>query len=77
MIIDNRKISPAKARWNDKTQRLHLILIEGKKRQVRKMCEAVGLEVMALKRIRIGNITLKGLRSSQWRYITQQEMDQL
>jgi 23S rRNA pseudouridine2604 synthase len=49
------------------------VLKEGKKRQIRRMCEAVGLHVTGLKRIRIGNVALGQLPVGQWRYLAAHE----
>jgi 23S rRNA pseudouridine2604 synthase len=48
-------------------------LREGKKRQIRRMCELVGIKVTGLKRVRIGNIVLGELPSAQWRYLRSDE----
>jgi 23S rRNA pseudouridine2604 synthase len=48
---------------------LRFVLREGKKRQIRRMCELVGLEVIGLKRIRIGQVVLGNLPAGQWRYL--------
>jgi len=48
-------------------------LREGKKRQIRRMCEMVGLQVVGLKRIRIGSVTLGKLPAGQWRYLRADE----
>jgi 23S rRNA pseudouridine2604 synthase len=48
---------------------LRFVLTEGKKRQIRRMCEAVGLKVVGLKRVRIGRVTLGNLPVGQWRYL--------
>jgi 23S rRNA pseudouridine2604 synthase len=45
------------------------VLTEGKKRQIRRMCEQVGLKVVGLKRIRIGRVVLGSLPAGQWRYL--------
>lgn len=45
------------------------VLVEGKKRQIRRMCEQVGLKVVGLKRIRIGGVVLGNLPLGQWRYL--------
>ena len=50
-----------------------LVLTEGKKRQIRRMCEQVGLHVVGLKRIRIGQVVLGNLPVGQWRYLTADE----
>ena len=44
-------------------------MTQGKKRQIRRMCEQVGLKVVGLKRIRMGKITLGNLPVGQWRYL--------
>jgi len=59
---------PAKVRWQNEDQ-LSFVLREGKKRQIRRMCEAVGLKVLGLKRVRIGRVTLGDLPTGQWRYL--------
>ncbi|KAH9156270.1 hypothetical protein AeRB84_001809 [Aphanomyces euteiches] len=48
---------------------MRIVLTEGKHRQIRRMCEQVGLKVVALKRVRIGNIKLRNLPVGQWRYL--------
>ena len=53
--------------------RLKIILTEGKKRQIRRMCEEVGLKVTGLTRTRIGNIKLGDLPTGQWRYLRTDE----
>ena len=55
--------------------RLEITIHEGKNRQVRKMCEAVGKKVVALHRSKIGNIDVKDLKIGQWRYLKQKEVD--
>lgn len=57
--------------------RLEIIIHEGKNRQVRKMCEAVGKKVVALHRSKIGNIGVKDLKIGEWRYLTKREIDML
>ena len=64
---------PAKARKIDK-HTLSLTLIEGKKHQVRRMCDAVKLTITSLKRTRIGHITLKGLTDGASRKLTSEEV---
>ncbi|NEU08334.1 23S rRNA pseudouridine(2604) synthase RluF [Flavihumibacter sp. R14] len=58
-------------------QRFRIILTQGLNRQIRRMCEVLGYHVVKLKRIRIMNITLEGLNSGQWRYLTALEIDQI
>lgn len=57
--------------------RLEITIHEGKNRQVRKMCEAVGRKVIALHRSKIGNITVKDLKIGQWRYLNTKEVEML
>jgi 23S rRNA pseudouridine2604 synthase len=52
---------------------LRFVLHEGKKRQIRRMCELVGLKVSGLKRIRIGKVKLGKLPVGQWRYLGSDE----
>ena len=52
---------------------LRFVLREGKKRQIRRMCEAVGLRVLGLKRVRIGAVLLGPLPPGQWRYLREDE----
>ena len=54
-----------------------IILVQGLNRQIRRMCEALGYEVLTLKRIRIMNITLEGLPIGQWRNLTSIEVDDI
>ncbi len=53
--------------------RLRMVLREGRKRQIRRMCEAVGLRVTALERVRIGRVLLGELPPGQWRYLRDNE----
>ena len=57
--------------------RLQITIHEGKNREVRKMCEAIGKKVIALHRAQIGNITVKDLPLGKWRYLKQSEIDRL
>lgn len=57
--------------------RLEITIHEGKNRQVRKMCEAVGRKVLALHRSKIGNIGVKDLELGKWRYLTPKEVEGL
>ncbi|HVK94428.1 MAG TPA: pseudouridine synthase [Noviherbaspirillum sp.] len=68
LSLDGKKLLPAKVRWQNPDQ-LSFVLREGKKRQIRRMCEAVGLKVLGLKRVRIGRVTLGNLPVGQWRYL--------
>ncbi len=57
--------------------RLEITIHEGKNRQVRKMCEAVGRKVLALHRSKIGDITVKDLKLGTWRYLKKEEVNKL
>jgi len=72
LSLDGEKLKPAKVSWQNEDQ-LRFVLREGKKRQIRRMCEMVGLHVVGLKRIRIGSITLGKLPVGQWRYLRDNE----
>ena len=58
--------------WQNQDQ-LRFVLKEGKKRQIRRMCELVGLKVVGLKRVRIGRVKLGDLPVGQWRYLLESE----
>jgi len=66
--LDGVQLKPAKVSWQNEEQ-LRFVLREGRKRQIRRMCEAVGLTVVGLKRVRIGRIPLAALPVGQWRYL--------
>lgn len=73
LSLDGKKLKPSSVTWQNEDQ-LRFVLNEGKKRQIRRMCELVGLKVTGLKRIRIGRIMLGNLPSGQWRYLGQNEV---
>ena len=68
LSLDGQALRPAQVDWQNPEQ-LRFVLREGKKRQIRRMCEAVGLHVVGLKRVRIGRIVLGQLPMGQWRYL--------
>jgi 23S rRNA pseudouridine2604 synthase len=70
--LDEQPLKPAKVSWQNGEQ-LRFVLREGKKRQIRRMCELVGLEVVGLKRVRMGSVPLGALPPGQWRYLDQNE----
>lgn len=72
LTLDGRKLRPARVVWQNADQ-LRFILKEGRKRQIRRMCELVGLKVVGLKRVRIGRIRLGDLPLGQWRYLRTDE----
>jgi len=68
LSLDGAVLKPADVSWQNRDQ-LRFVLTEGKKRQIRRMCELVGLKVTGLKRIRIGRVMLGNLPLGQWRYL--------
>jgi 23S rRNA pseudouridine2604 synthase len=72
LSLDGQALKPAKVEWQNPEQ-LRFVLTEGKKRQIRRMCELVGLKVVGLKRVRIGRVMLGNLPVGQWRYLQPQE----
>ncbi len=70
--LDGKALRPAQVEWQNGEQ-LRFVLTEGKKRQIRRMCEAVGLRVIGLKRIRIGRIMLGHLPLGAWRFLQPHE----
>ena len=68
LSLDGEQLKPAKVSWQNEDQ-LRFVLREGKKRQIRRMCEMVGLHVVGLKRVRIGSVNLGKLPVGQWRYL--------
>lgn len=72
LTLDGDALRPAKVSWLNQDQ-LRFILNEGKKRQIRRMCELVGLKVVGLKRMRTGNVVLGDLPEGKWRYLKPNE----
>ncbi len=68
LSLDGQALRPAQVEWANADQ-LRFVLREGRKRQIRRMCEAVGLQVLGLKRVRIGAVALGALPAGQWRYL--------
>ena len=73
LSLDGEALRPAKVSWLNEDQ-LRFVLREGKKRQIRRMCELVGLKVVGLKRVRIGRVMLGNLPPGQWRYLGANEL---
>lgn len=78
--IEDYITSPAKVELllKDNTNdvaRIWIQIHEGRNRQVRKMCEAIGLSVIALKREGVGELTCEGVNRGEWRYLTEEEVD--
>jgi 23S rRNA pseudouridine2604 synthase len=72
LALDGRPLRPARVETLNDDQ-LRFILREGRKRQIRRMCELVGLRVTGLKRVRIGRVRLAQLPLGQWRYLRADE----
>ena len=76
-ITKPAKVKILKTDIEKNISRLEITIHEGKNRQVRKMCEAVGRKVQALHRSKIGNIGVKDLKLGTWRYLTSKEIEYL
>ncbi|MDE1929143.1 MAG: rRNA pseudouridine synthase [Burkholderiales bacterium] len=70
--LDGVALRPARVSWQNEEQ-LRFVLREGRKRQIRRMCEQVGLQVLGLKRVRIGSVALGPLPPGQWRFLRDDE----
>ncbi len=68
LSLDGEPLKPAQVEWQNPEQ-LRFVLTQRKKRQIRRMCEQVGLKVVGLKRIRMGKVKLGRLPPGQWRYL--------
>jgi len=68
LSLDGKALRPARVDWQNRDQ-LRFVLREGRKRQIRRMCELVGLKVVGLKRVRIGRVRLGELPPGQWRLL--------
>lgn len=72
LTLDGRALRPAKVDWQNEDQ-LRFVLREGRKRQIRRMCELVGLQVVGLKRVRVGQVRLGELEPGKWRFLRADE----
>ena len=72
LSLDGQPLKPAIFEWQNPEQ-LRFVLTDGKKRQIRRMCELVGLKVVGLKRVRVGRVMLGNLPVGQWRYLAPHE----
>ena len=72
LALDGKPLKKANVRWLNEDQ-LIFVLKEGKKRQIRRMCELVGLKVTGLKRVRIGRVKLGQLPVGKWRFLLPSE----
>jgi len=73
LSLDGKPLKPARVDWQNDDQ-LRFVLREGKKRQIRRMCELVGLKVVGLKRVRMGRVRLGDLPAGRWRYLRDDEI---
>jgi 23S rRNA pseudouridine2604 synthase len=72
LSLDDRPLKPAQVEWINRDQ-LRFVLREGRKRQIRRMCDLVELKVVGLKRVRIGKIKLGDLPEGKWRFLGLEE----
>lgn len=80
IVIDDRKTAPADVRvvlTEEHRVVLEIVLYEGRNRQIRKMCEEIGLEVARLRRIAVGSVKLGMLKIGDWRLLTEEEVRKL
>lgn len=80
IVLDGYRIRPPKVRLletRDGKARLEVVIHEGRNRQVRRMCQAAGMQVLRLKRIAEGSLCLGNLPEGKWRYLTEQEIREL
>ena len=83
VIIDEEyKTKPAKAKIlktdiEKDISRVEIKIHEGKNRQVRKMCNAIGRKVLALHRSKIGNVEVRDMKIGTWRYLSQKEVEEI
>ena len=83
VVIDEEyKTKPAKAKIlktdiEKDISRIEIKIHEGKNRQVRKMCNAIGRKVLALHRSKIGNVEVRDMKIGTWRYLSQKEVEEI
>jgi 23S rRNA pseudouridine2604 synthase len=68
LSLDDQPLKPALVEWANESQ-VRFVLREGRKRQIRRMCDQVGVRVVDLKRVRIGELRLGNLPSGCWRFL--------
>ncbi len=76
VVVDGRKTQPPKVNWL-RDNIVEISISEGRNRQVRKMFEAIGYEVVNLKRIAVGNLTLGNIPLGRWRHLSSAEINYL
>jgi len=72
LALDGKPLKRARVEWLNADQ-LKFVLVEGRHRQIRRMCEAVGIRVLGLKRVRIGGVVLGSLPEGRWRFLRKGE----
>jgi pseudouridine synthase len=80
LLLDEKKTAPcilSEIRIIDNCSFLEVILREGRKRQIRRMFEELGYQVVELDRIGFGSLTLTGLKRGEWRYLNEEEIKRL
>jgi 23S rRNA pseudouridine2604 synthase len=78
LVGDPRPLKSIRAKWLEKGEVLRLILREGRRRQIRRMCrELLGYHVVSLERTQVGPIDLKDLPVGKWRPLTKKEVDEI
>ncbi len=73
LSLDGEPLKPAQVEYINDDQ-LRFVLTEGKKRQIRRMCDLVNLRVVGLKRVRIGGLRLGNLPEGKWRFVQAEEL---
>lgn len=76
VLIDDEKTLPARIEQSSEYT-FRITIVEGRNRQIRKMCEALGFTVQSLKRVRIMHIEIGGLKTGEWRHLTPGEEAEL
>ena len=77
VVIDGKKTAPCRVEitgQKENSTELTFVISEGRNRQIRKMCEVVGHDVIKLKRVAIGNVMLGNLPKGKWRHLTEGEL---
>ena len=76
-VSGKAKVKILKINEEKNFSRIQITIHEGKNREVRKMCEAIGKKVLALHRRKIGNLDVKNIELGKWRYLSKKEVEQL
>lgn len=80
VVVDGGRMPPARVKWlsfENNVTKLSVVIDEGQNRQVRRMFEAIGRDIKLLKRVRVGQVMLGGLKRGEWRDLTTSELDSL